>query len=52
MTLRSFGQRQTENSYTREVELAFADCDRNGSVRPADGQYVYDPELPDLVRYM
>lgn len=23
-----------------------------GSVRPADGQYVYDPELPDLVRYM
>lgn len=35
MTLRSFGQRQTENSYTREVELAFADCDRNGSVRPA-----------------
>ena len=23
-----------------------------GALRPADGQYVYDPELPDLVRYM
>ena len=23
-----------------------------GSVRPADGQYVSDSELPDLVRYM
>ena len=35
MTLRAFGQQQTENSYTREEELAFADCDRDGNVRPA-----------------
>lgn len=35
MSLRGFAQCQTENSYLREVELAFADCDRDGNVRPS-----------------
>jgi len=33
--VRAFQQWQTENSYAREVELAFADCDWNKNVRPA-----------------
>lgn len=33
--MRAFQQWQTENGYAREVELAFADCDRNKNIRPA-----------------
>lgn len=33
--MRAFQQWQMENSYAREVELAFADCDRNKNVRAA-----------------
>lgn len=33
--MKAFQQWLTENGYAREVELAFADCDRDKNVRPA-----------------
>ena len=33
--MKAFGQWLTEESYARETELSFADCDREKSVRPA-----------------
>lgn len=33
--MKAFQQWLTENGYAREVELAFADCDRDQNVRPA-----------------
>lgn len=48
--LKAFQQWITDNSYAREVELSFVDCDRNKNVRPAKllslvaaaGGYDYD----------